>query len=480
MIGDEQSSLYRIDWEEKRLEPRQPLSDDGWREIASVMRAHGLTALNARGLMTDSGLEHISWAEHITRLGLGGSQLLTDGGLGHLARMPQLVELDLSGHSSARITDAGLAVFQHLPELKRLQLCWQRGISDAGIAHLRSCGKLEQVNLMGTPTGDGAIDALRGKPALRRFTTGQLVTDAGLPLLHGFPVFKTWMGGEPRYDLMTFGNCEPNSLVLDGPISDAGLASLAGLEGIFGLGFFRHASRLTPHGLKSLAALPHLTVLECQGALCDDAAMDIIAAMPMLRMLMAQGTVATDAGFSALSKSDTIEYLWGRECPNLGGRGFEALASMPSLKGLAVSCKFVDDRSLAALPAFPALRWLLPMDVTDEGFRHIGRCAGLEKLTCMYCPNTGDRATEHIAGLSRLTHYYAGQTQITDVSLRILGSMTSLEEVVLSACAGITNVGLAHIAHLPRLKRISVDASATVGGAGMPRFPSGVRVAVHT
>jgi hypothetical protein len=116
------------------------------------------------------------------------------------------------------------------------------------------------------------------------------------------------------------------------------------------------------------------------------------------------------------------------------------------------------------------------MDVTDEGFRHVGRCVQLEKLTCMYCRNTGDAATDHIAGLPRLTHYYAGQTQITDRSLEMLGGMSSLEEVELSACAGISDAGLVHLARLPRLRKISVDASARVTRAGIAVFPAHVRV----
>ena len=138
--------------------------------------------------------------------------------------------------------------------------------------------------------------------------------------------------------------------------------------------------------------------------------MQHIAAIPRLRMLMGQGTVASDDGFGALSRSQTIEYIWGRECPNLGGRGFAALAAMPALRGLAVSCKNVDDSALSALPRFPALRGLMPMDVPDEGFRHVGRCEQLEDLWCMYCRDTGDTATGHIAGLSRLKSYYAGPT----------------------------------------------------------------------
>jgi hypothetical protein len=94
----------------------------------------------------------------------------------------------------------------------------------------------------------------------------------------------------------------------------------------------------------------------------------------------------------------------------------------------------------------------------------------------MYCRDTGDRATEHIAGLSRLTHYYAGRTLITDRSLEILGRMPSLEEVILSACAGISDAGLPHIARLPRLRKVAVDATARVTRAGIGVFPAGVHV----
>ena len=469
-------TLYQIDWKANQLAPRQPLSEQDWDTILGVLREHELTSLDAGGQMTDAVLERLSHQEQITCLRLGGCKQLTDVGVLHLARMPQLVELDLSDHPGGRLTDRGLDVLRSLPALRRFQMCWQSGISDTGVANLAFCEHLENVNLLGTPTGDGAVKALRGKPHLRHFRTGRMVTDEGLPLFHDYPVFKTWQGGEPRYDLMSFGDADPNFLMLDGPFTDAGFAALAGLDGIFGLGVFWHIANLTANGLKVLAKLPNLGALGCEGNLCNDTAMGHIAAIPRLRMLMAQGTVASDDGFAALSRSPTIEYIWGRECPNLQGRGFESLANMPALKGLAVSCKFVGDASLAALPRFPALTWLMPMDVPDEGFRHVGRCANLEKLTCMYCRDTGDVATEHIAGLSHLQYYYAGKTQITDRSLEILGGMNSLEVVELSACAGISDAGLVHIARLPRLKKVSVDATARVTRAGIAVFPPDVHV----
>jgi len=474
-VASSRSPLYRIDSSTSTLRVQQPLDDRGWEALIDIMREHRISALDAGGQMTDYALERLPSLDQITTLKIEGSKRVTDEGVRHLERMPQIEDLELGGYGAAGFTDRGLEALQHLPELRRFAMFWQSGVSDAGILHLSRCDKLEKVDLLGSTIGDGVIHALRAKPRLRHLKTGRLITDAGLRMLHELPIFKTWHGGEPSSDLMSF-DAAPNFLMIDGPFTDAGFENLSGLEGLFGLGIFWHASHLTPNALRVLATLPRLGALGCQRELCDDTAMRHIAALPHLRMLMAQGTVATDAGFTALSQSGTIENIWGRECPNLTGRGFAALADMPALKALAVSCKNVDEAALASLARFPSLTSLVPIDVTDAGFRHVGRCTHLERLTCMYCRDTGDAATEHIAGLTRLRRYYAGETQITDRSLEILGGIASLEDVALSACSRITNAGLAHIAKLPHLKHVSVDASAGVTRAGLAVFPPHVQV----
>jgi hypothetical protein len=168
---------------------------------------------------------------------------------------------------------------------------------------------------MGSPTGDGAIAALEGKPGLRHFSSGRLVTDAGLRLLHNFPMLKKWHGGDTR-DQDAMANAA--HLLIDGPFTNDGLAGLAGLEGIFELDLFRHVSGITSDGFAYLRHLPNLGSLGCDGKLSDDTAMRYIAAIPRLRRLRAQESVATDDGFTALSQSSTIEFIWGRECPHFG------------------------------------------------------------------------------------------------------------------------------------------------------------------
>ena len=467
--------FYRIDWNNNSIEPRQPMSTKDWEKVCDVIQELGLTSINSANMVGDEDLAIISQLDQITSLNLDGSKRITEKGLKYLARMSQLRELILGG----QITDRGLEFLQRLRELRVFQMYWQNGITDEGVSNLRWCNQLEEVDLLGCNVGDGAIAALTGKLNLRRFKTGRNVTDQGLRLLHEFPAFKSWQAGEVEYGLMSFSG-EPTNILIDGPFTEKGLSSLRGLDGVFGLSFFWHTSRLRGDDLHFLDGLSNLGYLGCQGELCNDQAMQHIAALPNLRMLMGQGTVATDEGFRSLSRSPTIEYIWGRECPYLRSAGFAALAQMRALKGLAVSCRFVDDAGLARLPDFPALKELLPMDVSDDGFRHIGRCEQLESLILMYCRDTTDVATSHLLRMLNLKKYHAGYTLITDRSLEMLGQMNSLETISFEGCKFISDAGITFLTTLPNLREVSIGGCPKVTRTGVTGFASGVRVNYDT
>ncbi|MEO5580366.1 MAG: hypothetical protein ABIR58_06875 [Gemmatimonadaceae bacterium] len=135
----------------------------------------------------------------------------------------------------------------------------------------------------------------------------------------------------------------------------------------------------------------------------------------------------------------------------------------------------VDDTGVAALPDFPALTELMPMDIPDAGYRHIGHCAELVSLVLMYCRDTTDAATEQITGLSRLTNYFASYTQITDRTPEILSRMDSLERVTFDGCAGLTNDGIAALARLPRLRELRISGQRITSGVA-DAFPGTVTV----
>jgi hypothetical protein len=451
---------YAIETAENRAMPRRRMNADDWDALIETIKEQRVTALQANGLMTDEAISRIASLDHVTVLDLGGSRELTDDGLRQLARMPQLEHLNLSEYPGGKLTDCGLEVLRHLPNLRRFEMTWQAGISDAGVANLRSCERLERVDLMGSPTGDGAIEALAGKAHLRDFRSGRLVSNAGLALLRNLPALQT--------------------LLIDGPFTDEGVALLAGLERLTDLDLFWHVTGITSEAFAHLRHLANLTSLGCDGQLSDDRAMSHIAALPQLRKLRAQESAATDGGFVALSRSKTLGDFWGRESAGFGRRAFLAFSKMPTLRRLGVSLKNVDDDALSKLPDFPALRELTPIGLTDVGFRHVGRCERLERLTCMYCRETGDVATQHITHLRELKYYYAGLTQITDRSLEILGRMSSLEQAEFYECQGITDAGLPFLASLPNLREVHLDGLPGVTLHGTRIFPNHVRVHYST
>jgi hypothetical protein len=79
----------------------------------------------------------------------------------------------------------------------------------------------------------------------------------------------------------------------------------------------------------------------------------------------------------------------------------------------------------------------------------------------MYCRDTTDRATEHITGMRHLKRYVASYTRITDRTPELLSRLKSLEDIEFSACAGVTNTGIAALARLPNLRKLALG--------GMPR-----------
>jgi hypothetical protein len=440
-----------------------------WDDVFDALEDEEAIGLAANGQMTDALLERVSQHAHVSVLRLSGSSRLTDDGLRYLARLPNLRVLDLSGCES--LTDAGFAVLGELRALEHLNVSGT-AITDAGVAALAPCEELRRVALAWTRAGDGALRALGGKRSLGHVETGALVTDEGIAYLHDFPVFKTWQGGAIELEL-TSPEAGPNFLHLRGTVTDAGLARLIGLDGLFGLSIDDQRLQITPAGLASLAQLPCLGML---GVDAVDASMPYIAALPALRFLMCQDTSTGDDGWVALSRSRTLEQIWGRRCHNLRGKGFEALGQLPALRSLSVSCLNVPDASIATLPSFPSLRELMPIDIPDAGYRHIARCEQLERLVLMYCRDTTDAATEHVVRLRRLTNYFASYTRITDRTPELLATMPSLELLGLSGCAGVTNAGIAALKHAPRLRELSLGGMQRVTRDAVADFPASIRV----
>src|SRR5215831_8346344 len=141
-----QGAPYAIDTKDNRIGPRRRMSAADWDELIGAMKDRRIPALDANGLMTDEALARVAGLDFVTSLSLGGSRELTDDGLLHLAQMPQLEHLELNEYPGGKLTDRGLEVLRHLPNLRKFAMTWQAGITDQGVANLRFCDRLEEVN----------------------------------------------------------------------------------------------------------------------------------------------------------------------------------------------------------------------------------------------------------------------------------------------------------------------------------------------
>jgi hypothetical protein len=441
-----------------------------WATALGTAARSAHVSLDAEGQMTDAMLADIASMSGLVALDLAGSAGVSDEGLRQLARFPHLRELVLDGTG---VTDRGLGVLAELPRLERLSLSRTR-VTDRCAAHLRRCEQLRDVNLSETETGDAAVRALSGKRRLAVFQCGRRLTDEGILALHDLPIFKEWHGGEARMELLS-PDAGPNYLQLAGSLTASGLARLRGLDGVFALNIASLVQELGTADLEPLAHLPQLAWLAVNAT---DATMPRIAALPRLRFLLAQDTPAGDVGFAALARSQTLEYLWGRRCHRLSDGGFTALARLPRLRSLSVSCRNVSDRALSVLRAFPALTELMPIDLPDAAYRHVGACDNLESLVLMYCREATDAATEQIARLARLVRYFNSYTMITDRTPALLAEMDSLERITFDACHRLTDAGVAKLARLPRLKELRASGRLLTP-AFRTKFPLHVRVTFH-
>jgi ankyrin repeat protein len=125
--------FYAVDPKANKMRILRALSEKDWDTIIGVMKERRVSTIEGGGLMTDDVLKRIAEMDHVTSLSLGGSRQLSNEGMQVLARMPQIEHLELSEYPGGHLTDRGLEVLRHLPNLRTFNMTWQRGVTDVGI-----------------------------------------------------------------------------------------------------------------------------------------------------------------------------------------------------------------------------------------------------------------------------------------------------------------------------------------------------------
>ena len=201
-----------------------------------------------------------------------------------------------------------------------------------------------------------------------------------------------------------------------------------------------------------------------------------------------------------LSLKNDLSYLIHNmnnlECLNLKGcsnvtdstitKAFVKTLSTLTVLNLSL-CKQVTDTSMVVIS-----RFLCNLEVLD-----LGGCGNITNVALLYCAkgllhlknlnlrscrHISDLGIAHIAGLTattegnkNLTHLgLQGCQKITDNALcNIAKGLLNLEELNLSFCCGVRDVGLAHLAGLKQLKEINLRSCDNIGDEGISNLADG-------
>ncbi len=164
--------------------------------------------------VTDSGMESLSRNQALESLLLQDFAISNESG-SHLAKLPKLSQLEVfrcQGFGSdgvlalkemglvrltlrdlPNVNDQAMAVFDHLPKLRRLYLHELATVSDAGLKHLSGLKSLELLDIWTVPQmSDATVDAISSLTELKELTiraTG--VTDKSIDILLKMPALQS-------------------------------------------------------------------------------------------------------------------------------------------------------------------------------------------------------------------------------------------------------------------------------------------------
>lgn len=130
-------------------------------------------------------------------------------------------------------------------------------------------------------------------------------------------------------------------------ITDAGLARIAQISDLEGLGFL-WATRFTDAGMANLKALPRIRVLGLTASNITDDGLVHIARLSSLEELGLGGTRVTDAGMAHLRSLRSVRVLV-LDSTQVGDAGLAQIKDLPNLEQLALDYTRVTDAGLAHL-----------------------------------------------------------------------------------------------------------------------------------
>ncbi|MCA8996513.1 MAG: hypothetical protein KDA80_06005 [Planctomycetaceae bacterium] len=361
---------------EPTVEPDNADDMQALAEMGVVMKkdsAGNVIAADAKpATITDEQVQHFQGLHSLKVLSLENGQI-TDAGLEVLEHLPQLNELNLRRCSS--LTADALTRLKFVPDLERLLLLYT-DIPDEGLQHLSLLNNLKVLDLRGC----------------------KKIGNAGLEHLKGLDSLVDLKLRTPSVD-------------------NRGLAHLAGLTNLRYLSL--EDCGVDDDGMKHLEGLDKLVAFNAMRSYVGDDGMKYLADN-QLRDLRLRDTIVLGPGLDALEGSrDSLTYLDLSET-RISNDGLKSVVPFKNLKTLSVWNGAFDDEGMALLADLNQLE-----DLDVQGTRDVTSASA-----------------ESILKLPTLRVLNVAETSFDDDGLMKLVDHEALKEIKVSR-SGITDDGIA-------------------------------------
>jgi len=228
------------------------------------------------------------------------------------------------------------------------------------------------------------------------------------------------------------------------PIVDADLARLKDFRGVV---LSLRSTPVSDAGLAHLAGLSNLLTLILDDTKITDAGFVHLKGLG-LESIQISGENITDAALMQLSEISTLKRL-SLDDTKVTDEGLLSLRTLPDLQVLALVSASITDDGLENLKGLNLSElWLQDTRITDAGLAHLKE---MESLTFLRLGQTAitDAGLVHLKGLKRLASLGLPD-RVTDAGLAHLRELTELSELSLTY-ADITDASLIQLAELPKL-----------------------------
>jgi len=314
-----------------------------------------------------------------------------------LAGLHSLETLSLE---NSEVTNEGIAVLEHLPNLKVLSLRRCAKLNATGLENLKHVPNLERLMLLYTLTDN---DGLAHVAQLKKLK------------------------------VLDLRGCMQ--------VGDAGLEKIQGLTNLVDLKL--RSYNVTDAGMEYVGKLTKLRYLAMEDCGIGDEGMKHLEGLDQLRVLNVMRTSVGDDGLAHFSDNKLVD-LRLREAACFGP-GLDGLVpSRKTLTYLDLSETLIDNDGLSHITPFTKLKTLILWNgsMDDEGIAHLKGLVELETLDLQGCRSLTPDCVEPILSMVKLADLNLAETAIDDAGLLKLAPLEHLKRVKVSR-SNVTSDGIA-------------------------------------